>query len=63
MNEKLLYSPKELLESGLFPGGRNALYSLLQSDGFPKLRIGHRLYIPREAYIRWIEENSAPTAR
>lgn len=61
--EKLLYTQKELLESGLFPGGRNALYNLLQTDTFPKLRIGHRLYIPRDGYLRWVEENSCPAAR
>lgn len=63
MEKKLLYSPREFLESGLSPVGRAALYNLLHRSDFPKIRIGSKYYIPYEAYLRWIEEQSKPTER
>lgn len=61
--KKPLYSPKEFLESGMFPGGRNALYNMLHRADFPKIRVGSKYYIPIEGYFRWIEEQSKPAER
>ena len=63
MEKKLLYSPREFLESGLFPGGRATLYNLLHRSDFPKIRVGHKFFIPLDGYLRWIEEQSKPAAR
>lgn len=61
--QKLLYSPKEFLELGMFPGGRNALYNMLHRADFPKIRVGSKYYIPLDGYLRWIDEQSKPAAR
>ena len=61
--KKPLYSTKEFRESGMFPGGRNALYNLLHRSDFPKIRVGHKFFIPIDGYLRWIEEQSKPAAR
>ena len=30
-------------------------YELMHEPGFPALRIGNRIVIPKEAFIRWVE--------
>lgn len=32
-------------------------YKLVQYKGFPKITIGHRYFIPEDAYLKWIDEN------
>lgn len=32
-------------------------YKIINTEGFPKIRIGHRFYIPKNRYIQWIDEN------
>ena len=32
-------------------------YSLVRSKGFPKITIGHRYFIPKESYEKYIAEN------
>lgn len=34
------------------------VYELAKTSGFPALRIGRRVLIPREALMRWIEANA-----
>lgn len=34
------------------------VYELAKSNGFPALRIGRRVLIPRDALLRWIEAES-----
>ena len=33
------------------------VYQLIKTKGFPKIIIGHRYYIPKEQYIKWINDN------
>ena len=33
-------------------------YELLHEDGFPSLRIGSRIVVPKEAFIRWVEAHT-----
>lgn len=44
---------KMLLE--LLPISRSAVYALLNDPGFPTMRIGNRILIPREAMCEWFE--------
>ena len=37
-------------------------YELMHEQGFPALRIGSRIVIPKEAFIRWVEEHTGGTA-
>lgn len=34
-------------------------YELLHQEGFPTLKIGNRLVVPKEKFISWVEENTA----
>ena len=33
-------------------------YKLIQYKGFPKITIGHRYFIPKNQYLKWIDENT-----
>lgn len=37
---------------------RAGAYNLVKKDGFPILKIGARIVVPKEAFIRWVEENT-----
>ena len=37
---------------------RAGAYNLVNSKGFPVLRVGKRLVILKDSFIRWIEENN-----
>ena len=32
-------------------------YELMHEKDFPALRIGHRIVVPKEAFIRWVEQH------
>ena len=34
-------------------------YELLHEPGFPVLKIGNRMVVPKEKFIQWVEENTA----
>lgn len=33
-------------------------YELMHEKGFPALRIGNRIVVPKEQFIRWVNENT-----
>ena len=33
-------------------------YELMHEDGFPTLRVGSRMVVPKEEFIRWVKENT-----
>ena len=33
-------------------------YELLREKGFPSLRIGNRIVVPKEQFIRWVDEHT-----
>ena len=37
---------------------RAAAYELVRSEGFPRMKIGKRVLIPRDKFIAWIDENT-----
>ena len=37
---------------------RAGAYELVRSDGFPSLRIGSRIVVPKEKFIKWINTNT-----
>ena len=40
---------------------RAGAYELVRSDGFPALKIGGRIVVPKEKFIKWVDEKtSAP---
>ncbi len=34
-------------------------YELMHEPGFPVLKIGNRMVVPKEKFIRWVEEHTA----
>ena len=36
----------------------SSAYELMHKDGFPVLKIGNRMVVPKEKFIRWVEENT-----
>lgn len=36
-------------------------YELMHEQDFPALRIGNRIVVPKEAFIRWVEEHTGGT--
>ena len=37
---------------------RAKAYDLARSEGFPRMRIGTRILVPRDKLIRWIDEQT-----
>ena len=37
---------------------RAGAYELARSSGFPALKIGNRIVVPKEAFIRWVEQHT-----
>lgn len=36
----------------------SSAYELMHEDGFPVLKIGNRMVVPKEKFIRWVEQNT-----
>lgn len=34
-------------------------YELVRTEGFPSLKVGSRIVVPKEKFIEWIDENTA----
>ena len=34
-------------------------YELMHEPGFPILRIGNRMVVPKEKFIQWVEQNTS----
>ena len=39
---------------------RAAAYQLMRSKGFPTIRIGKRMIVPRDKFIIWMEQQTPP---
>ena len=37
---------------------RAAAYELVRSNGFPRIRIGTRILVPKDKFILWIDEQT-----
>ncbi len=56
MNEALCYNIKTLQE--IIPIGKNNLYNLVHSEGFPKITVGKRIIIPKKALEEWLQKTA-----
>ena len=36
-------------------------YELMHEKGFPALKIGSRIVVPKESFIRWVQQNTGGT--
>ena len=39
----------------------SSAYELMHEKDFPALRIGNRVVVPKEAFIRWVEQHTGGT--
>lgn len=56
MNNTLCYDMKTLQE--VIPLGKNRLYDLVHSEGFPRISVGKRIIIPKKALEEWLEKTA-----
>lgn len=54
--DKKFYNMKDLAE--IIPVGTNNLYNLVNSEGFPAIKINRRIVIPVEAFEEWIHAST-----
>ena len=38
---------------------RAGAYTLMHSEGFPLIRIGKRMIVPRDKFLQWVDEQTA----
>lgn len=60
-NSKICYDIEDLYN--LLPLGKNRIYSLVKSHGFPSIQIGKKFLIPKHAFEKWLEEQISPTSQ
>ena len=51
--EERLLTPKDL--QYIFGIGKNRAYELMNSSGFPTLKINNRMYVSKTALNKWID--------
>ena len=39
---------------------RTKSYELVSSKGFPSLKLGNRIVVPKDQFIEWIRQNTNP---
>lgn len=44
--------------ASIFAISKVSAYELVKSDGFPVVRVGRRIKIPKSAFISWLDEQS-----
>ena len=40
---------------------RAGAYDLVRSDGFPHMKLGNRILVPKDKFIKWIDDNTEGT--
>lgn len=52
--------PEDLWRRGIIPVGKQAVYALCHTPGFPVVRIGKRKYIiPRDPLRSWLQKQAS----
>ena len=55
-NEKILLTIKDTQE--VFQCGKNYAYNLTKLNGFPTIKIGKKIFVPKDKLKKWIDENT-----
>lgn len=58
--QKML-SPKDIQQ--IFGCSRNKAYQIIESKGFPKIKVGKQYYIPEADLERWVAKNTGNEVR
>lgn len=40
---------------------RAGAYDLVRSAGFPRMKLGNRILVPKDKFIKWIDDNTEST--
>ena len=43
----------------MLPVGKNKLYEIVHSKGFPKITVGRRILVPKKAFEEWLAKAAA----
>lgn len=43
--------------------GRRQVYDLLNRSDFPSIRLGRKILVPRDAFLRWLDNQAGSEAR
>lgn len=43
--------------------GRRQVYDLLNRSDFPSIRLGRKILVPRDAFLRWLDKQAGSEAR
>ena len=54
--EIVLYNIEDLQR--IFHIGRNKVYQLASTSGFPAMRLNRQILVPKDKLERWIQQNS-----
>lgn len=54
--ERMIYTVCEI--AVILGIGKNAAYDLMHQEGFPSVRVGRRVIVPKEAFARWLDEQA-----
>lgn len=56
INMQLCYSIDTLTQ--VLPIGRSLVEQLVRSKGFPSIKVGNRIIIPKKVFERWLEDKA-----
>lgn len=45
--------------AGVLGIGRVQAYNLVRTEGFPKIKVGRRIVVPKQAFINWQEQQTS----
>lgn len=48
---------------GMLGIGRNQAYALVKQAGFPAVRVGRRILVPRNAFLQWMHDHASTPPR
>ena len=57
-SELPLFLNAELVAKVLLGVSPSSSYELMHEPGFPILKIGNRMVVPKEKFIQWVEKNT-----
>ena len=60
MDKKNLMTKADFLSE--MPVSKNTAYALVNRADFPKIRVGRKILIPRDAFLRWLDAQTEQQA-
>lgn len=58
--EKLIMTPADIQQ--VMGVSKNTAYTLINRADFPKIHVGRKILIPRDAFLRWLEAQTKQAA-